>query len=206
MRVTADTKSKTRQRILEAARNLFSKKGFDESTTRDIAAEAGVATGTLFNYFPSKEALGMSLVAQALEDAEADFRAKRRGDEPLEELLFAYIATGLRALAPYREAVGPIVESGLSPFSADSGSLGEQLRAAHLEAVAGLIGEHKGVPKPSFVAMHLYWSLYLGVLAFWSSDASPNQEDTLVVLDQSLRLFVASLNSSASTEEVSRGT
>ena len=51
------------------------------------------------------------------------------------------------------------------------------------------------VPSPNVVTMHLYWSLYLGVLSFWAADASPVQEDTLVVLDQSMRLFVASLSS-----------
>jgi hypothetical protein len=36
----------------------------------------------------------------------------------------------------------------------------------------------------------LYWTLYTGVLAFWSKDASPRQEDTLALLDQSLAMFV----------------
>jgi hypothetical protein len=36
----------------------------------------------------------------------------------------------------------------------------------------------------------LYWTLYTGVLAYWSSDASPRQEDTLALLDQSLAMFV----------------
>ncbi len=48
--------------------------------------------------------------------------------------------------------------------------------------------------------MHLYWTLYLGVLSFWAADESPNQEDTLVVLDQSMRLFVGSLSSESKNE------
>ena len=39
----AETKAATRQRILEAARQLFANKGFDSSTTRDIADAAGIA-------------------------------------------------------------------------------------------------------------------------------------------------------------------
>jgi len=54
----------------------------------------------------------------------------------------------------------------------------------------------------SFVAVHLYWTLYLGVLAFWSNDKSPNQEDSWVLLDQSMRLFVASLSTNQSKTEV----
>jgi hypothetical protein len=41
--------------------------------------------------------------------------------------------------------------------------------------------------------MQLYWTLYLGVFAYWAADESANQEDTLALLDQSLKLFVASL-------------
>jgi hypothetical protein len=41
--------------------------------------------------------------------------------------------------------------------------------------------------------MHLYWTLFLGVVAYWSGDDSPNQEDTLAVLDQSMHVFVTSL-------------
>jgi hypothetical protein len=40
------------------------------------------------------------------------------------------------------------------------------------------------------VAWQLYWTLYTGVLAFWAEDASPKQEDTLALLDQSLQMFV----------------
>jgi len=37
--------------------------------------------------------------------------------------------------------------------------------------------------------MQLYWTLYLGVIAYWAADDSPNQEDTLALLDQSTKLF-----------------
>jgi hypothetical protein len=47
VRVTADTKLATRGRILDAARELFVRVGFDVATTRDIASAAGIATGTL---------------------------------------------------------------------------------------------------------------------------------------------------------------
>ena len=79
MRVTAETKAATRQRILEAARQLFATGGFDTSTTRDIADAAGIATGTLFNYFPTKEALLASLAAEAIAGVDRDFEETRGG-------------------------------------------------------------------------------------------------------------------------------
>ncbi len=46
-----------RQRILQTALRLFAAKGYDGTTTKDLAATANVAEGTLFRYFPSKKAI-----------------------------------------------------------------------------------------------------------------------------------------------------
>jgi hypothetical protein len=41
------------------------------------------------------------------------------------------------------------------------------------------------------VTLQLYWTLYLGVVAYWAADDSPHQEDTLALLDRSTKLFAA---------------
>ena len=46
---------------MEAALKLFTERGFHGTSTAEISKEAGVATGTLFNYFPTKEDLINSL-------------------------------------------------------------------------------------------------------------------------------------------------
>ncbi|MCC4769906.1 TetR family transcriptional regulator [Methanosarcina sp. DH2] len=50
-----------RKAILEAALKLFTERGFHGTSTAQISKEANVATGTLFNYFPTKEDLINSL-------------------------------------------------------------------------------------------------------------------------------------------------
>lgn len=204
MRVTAETKANTRQRLLEVARSLFAEPGFDATTTRDVAGAAGVATGTLFNYFRSKDALAAEIVAEALEpgvEAEDD----AMGFETVEEALFAHIMAGLRRLEPYRTFAGRLFDTALSPFVAsDADDAATRLRTSHLERVNTIIAYHngRGVDAQSTpVAMHLYWSLYVGVLAFWARDNSPNQEDTLALLDQSMRLFGRAMPSLESPSE-----
>ena len=50
-----------RKDILAAALELFATKGFDETTVQDIASAAGVAIGTVYLYFPSKERVLLGL-------------------------------------------------------------------------------------------------------------------------------------------------
>ena len=51
------TEEDTRARILQAALKLFARKGYDGTTTKDLANSAKVAEGTLFRYFPNKKAI-----------------------------------------------------------------------------------------------------------------------------------------------------
>lgn len=54
-RAAATRKQRTRQRLVDAARELFNEHGFYDSKLSDISPRAGVATGTFYNHFSSKE-------------------------------------------------------------------------------------------------------------------------------------------------------
>ena len=194
MRVTDAVKTATRQRILDAATTLFARDGWHSATTRAIALEAGIATGTLFNYFPTKEAVAATLIAEALERAGEAFRAGRREDDSLDADMFLLIWSGLRSLREYRNFLGPAAETIFSPLARQTaGSPGDAIRVAHLELVRSILSTHGFPAELPAVTVQLYWTLYMGVFAYWAADDTPEQEDSLALLDQSLKLFVASL-------------
>lgn len=56
-RITQELKTETNDHILEVAARLFQTQGFQKTTTRAIAKQCGIAEGTLFNYYPSKDDL-----------------------------------------------------------------------------------------------------------------------------------------------------
>ena len=65
-----------REQILGAATRVFAEKGFSRATTREVAREAGVSEGTIYNYFEDKDALLMAIM-DALNETERraeDFR------------------------------------------------------------------------------------------------------------------------------------
>ena len=194
MRITAEAKTVTRQRIIDASTGLFKADGWQNTTTRGIAAAAGIATGTLFNYFPTKEAIAAAIVAEALKRANEEFPDSQSEESSLEADLFTLVWSGLCNLREFRNFLAPACETVFSPLARQSpASAGDAIRVDHLEMVDAIVTAH-GVPCPrSNVTVQLYWTLYLGVFAFWAADDSPGQEDTLALLDQSLKLYVSSL-------------
>jgi AcrR family transcriptional regulator len=193
MRVTAEEKDATRRRILDSAMRLFKAHGFEETTTRQIAAAAEIATGTLFNYFSNKEAIVASVAAEGLAKARTSFDGTANA-APLDEGLFALVAAELRQLKPLRKFIVPLLETALSPLATPRSDANDHLRTEHLEIVADM-GRRHGMGELSALALQVYWTLYTGVLAFWAGDKSPKQEDTLALLDESMRMFVSWLQS-----------
>ncbi len=58
------SETETRHRILQAAQHLFASRGYDGTTTRDLASAAGVAEGTLFRHFENKKAILIEVATQ----------------------------------------------------------------------------------------------------------------------------------------------
>jgi AcrR family transcriptional regulator len=100
-----------RVRILEAARRLVSRGGFRGTGIDDVATAAGIATGTVYRYFPSKAALFVEVVSRVSE-REVDMVAAiaRKTDAAPVLLDDAVRAFALRALANRRLAYALIVE------------------------------------------------------------------------------------------------
>lgn len=200
MKISKKAKEQTKNKILEVAVKLFTEVGYSETTTRRIAAEAGIAAGTLFNYFPTKETLAMNLLAEKLKAGRESYIRRRTGEEDLAEDLFLLITSELRQLRPFRTFVAPVLETTMSPFPRDNTCpAGQKAKADHLELVSRIILDHGLNKIPEHISTTLYWSLYLGILAFWSSDTSRSQEQTLALIDYSISVFANTISDTPSS-------
>jgi AcrR family transcriptional regulator len=94
----------TRERILEAAREVIFGKGLVRATTKEIARGAGVSEGTLYNYFANKEAIFLDALGQLPADFITLVRSLpvRAGGEPVHVVL---TEVGLVGLAFYADAI-----------------------------------------------------------------------------------------------------
>jgi AcrR family transcriptional regulator len=89
VRVTADVKETTRERLLTAAAQEFARAGFERASVDAISLAAGYAKGTIYNYFPSKEELFLAVVEEASAQAAV---SPAPADAPARERLAAVIA------------------------------------------------------------------------------------------------------------------
>ncbi|MEO1062923.1 MAG: TetR/AcrR family transcriptional regulator [Actinomycetota bacterium] len=59
------------ERLLDAAARLFDELGYHDTTTNDVAAAAGASVGSLYQYFPNKDALLVGLAERHVDEATA---------------------------------------------------------------------------------------------------------------------------------------
>src|SRR5690349_5400884 len=190
----AQNKAVIRKRIVGAALSLFQTKGFDSTTTKAIARKAGIAEGTVFNYFRTKEDIALHFFEQEVDQAMAAVRENPRlRKAPLEEKLFALVHSQLEFLAPYERFIGAAFIHALRPAS----PLGvfshraQELRHRYVGFVQELFAE--SLPKQrnspiTFLAPEVFWIYYVGALLYWLHDSSEGKQNTLAFLDRSLSI------------------
>jgi AcrR family transcriptional regulator len=187
-------KERTKERILQAALKLLQKNGLEGTTTKQISQKAGIAEGTLFNYFKTKEDLALFFFhreTQALIDwfhSEARLRKA-----PLPEKLFAIIHRQLEYIAPYEEFIGAVFfralqpESRLNVLSFES----QELRLKYLSFIREVLAEAEAkgeIPHVSGLGAYAVGLFYIGMVLHWLHDESRGKQKTLALLDRSLQL------------------
>ncbi len=185
-------KEQTRERILKAALHLFREKGFEGTTTKEISKLSGIAEGTLFNYFTTKEDLALYFFQKETEDLIKWFRAESRlRKAPLPEKLFAIIHRQLEYIEPYEDFIGAVFyrslqpTSTLSPLSFES----QELRLKYLRFIREILAEaeeKKEIPRVGNLGAYAVGLFYVGIVTYWLRDCSRGKQKTLALLDRGL--------------------
>lgn len=112
-RLTAESKSENRRRLLEAAATEFAQKGLEDANINEISLAAGFAKGTVYNHFDSKEALFLAVVEEACELAVAG--AADDAGAPTRERLRAVLAADVEWARSYEPFARVLVREVLTP-------------------------------------------------------------------------------------------
>src|SRR5271165_349675 len=192
----------TRSRILETALNLFRDRGFDETTMRDIASAAGVATGAAYYYFESKEALVMAFYEESNVAMHEQIEAALAKKTDLKSRLRAVVDVKFEYFAPNRKFLGALLrhaadpEHPLSPFSKET----QAIRERDMLHFSGAL-EGSNLKLPDDIRPHLpklLWLSQMGLILFWIYDRSENQARTERLVDKSLGIVANLLKLSTS--------
>jgi AcrR family transcriptional regulator len=144
----------TVEALVEATARILVRDGFDKASTNRIAREAGVSIGSLYQYYPSKEALVAAVAERHAQDLMAVVRAALASVEaqPIDQGVRALVAAAIaahrvdpalhRVLAEQTPHIGAIQDVGA--FNRETAGLfraylerhGEELRALDLDMAA----------------------------------------------------------------------
>jgi AcrR family transcriptional regulator len=183
----------TRQRITDIAIASFRARGYEKTTIRLIASEAGISVGNAYYYFPTKTHLVQQLYVDVQTEHTNRARAMFRGETDLATRFHLALMSGLDALMPYHSSAPGFLAAAISPMSAVN-PLSDESKEAR-EIVQGLFREVVDgavTPLPDNLREQLadvLWFAYLGLALFFVYDTSEGQKKTRRLADRSAGLL-----------------
>ncbi|MDB4947966.1 MAG: transcriptional regulator, TetR family [Gemmatimonadetes bacterium] len=185
----------TRALIVSTAIELFRERGYEETTMRAVAERAGVALGSAYYYFRSKDELVQTFYARTHEEHLAASAEVLRREPTLRGRLAGVMRTKLETIEPYHQFAGVLFRSAadpaspLNPFSEPSRPVREQAVELFAEVVRGAT-DRRVPPDLRAELPHLLWLYHMGIILFWIHDATPGRRRTRRMVDLSVDLIV----------------
>ncbi|MEW5848361.1 MAG: TetR/AcrR family transcriptional regulator [Myxococcota bacterium] len=170
-----------RGRLYRTALKLFARRGFEETTLRDISAAARVSTGLLYRYFPSKHAVVLALYDELSHELAA--RVERLPAGPWSRRALFVLRESLAVLGPHRDVLQALIPVVVS--RGDNGLMGpgtafsrQRVQGAFERAATG-----KGAPTDDTLALgRVLYLLHLAVILWWLLDESKGQRATAALV------------------------
>jgi AcrR family transcriptional regulator len=193
----APKSARTRAAIIDAALRLFRERGYEETTMRAIAAEAGVSVGNAYYYFASKEHLIQAFYDQAQVDHAAAAQPVLDTEADLVARLVGVIEAWIDVMDPYRPFAGTFFKnaaepaSPLSPFSPESAPA----RDASIGLWRRVIeGSDAKIPKALRGELpELIWLFFMGIVLFWVHDATDDAGRTRLLTRRTCPIVVRAI-------------
>ncbi len=185
---------RTREHLFQTALTLFTEKGYEQTTMRDIASRADCSLGLTYRYFSHKE----ELVLEVYHRVDAQFLADLESlpPKPLADQFVRIMRAQLSRIGEFRDPLGAAIGPMLTP-NHPVAVLGERtaaIRRDNLAAFLRMVQHTTDAPPTSLqedIALMMYVMHYL-VLLFWFNDKTPDQKNTedLLMLTRDTLAFI----------------
>ncbi|WP_232248667.1 TetR/AcrR family transcriptional regulator [Streptacidiphilus rugosus] len=175
---------RTRALILETAMRLFQERGYEKTTMRAIAAEAGVSVGNAYYYYEGKEFLIQGFYDRMTHEHLVEARQRMAGERDFSERLCIALDSWVDCAAPYHEFAAQFFRtaadpnSALSPFSNESHPARETAVQLFREVLDGSDLGPKIDPELDELLPDLLWLHLMVVVLYWVFDRTDDTERT----------------------------
>ncbi|CAL9520341.1 hypothetical protein SUDANB121_03841 [Nocardiopsis dassonvillei] len=183
-------KARTRRALIETGLRLFHEQGYENTTTEEIAARAGVSQRTFFRYFPTKEDVVLEAMGSVDEVLIEHLLARPADEAPFEALRNAmrdhWETLGRTAMHHFKGGAAEIIAE--SPELVRTGMVYCRRRQARLaEAIALRAGIGPADPRPELVAAIFFAALSNGHEE-WERTGAPGLDGLLESFMRQLEL------------------
>jgi AcrR family transcriptional regulator len=199
VKVSEQDKALTKERILEAAVDVITTKGFKSASMREIAQRAQVGDATIYNYFPSKEKLLYGYCEQVQRRVMAALKAVENFHEySLAEQLQQLVEIELQTWLPAREFLQEVFKLTFYSPAAAYEHL-QEARELYVAMVVDMLAaavEAEEIPPQPYQELlpRLFWDYQTGVLAYWLKDDSEGFANTTQLVDRSMDIVAGILH------------
>lgn len=190
--------TETRERLVETALRLFRDEGYQATTMRRIATEAGVSLGNAYYYFEGKEDLVRELYLVVQRDLREKALPLLVDGAPIDDNLRVLIHAGLDVVTPFHGFGATLLQTALRPTSAtspfsESSSDAREMAIDLMRAVVSR-SRHRSSAALRERLPVLLWMAYLGITLHWVLDTSPEQRRTRTLVDGVVPMVAKAVN------------
>jgi AcrR family transcriptional regulator len=183
----------TRAKITETAMESFRERGYDQTTIRLIADEAGISVGNAYYYFPTKNHLVQELYRRVQGDHLERVRAAFGSSTEIAKRLEVALLCGLDSTGPYHDSAAGFLAAAVAPTSAVSpfGPDAAEPRAMAIQVFQEVVdGCTNAIPAELKRQLpELLWLAYMGLTLFWVYDNSEGQSKSRALARGASKLF-----------------
>jgi AcrR family transcriptional regulator len=200
MKVNQKQRLATRKKIIDAAVEIIISKGVKSATMREIAKSAGIGDATIYNYFPTKEAIIYGYYEDGLAAAMVQVNGIEGFDAyNLQEQLQSLLESLLTNFLADREFVQATFTRVFFGLSQNYNRL-KPIRKRFIGFVKEILESAESreeIPEIVFADMlgQLFWDYYMAMVSYWLKDTSDQFANTTVLVDLSLDLTCTMIKS-----------
>ncbi|MBN2039681.1 MAG: TetR/AcrR family transcriptional regulator [Spirochaetes bacterium] len=195
MNVSNEQKVENRKKLITAAVEIMSEKGFQAATMREISSRAGLGTATIYHYFPNKEKILYAYFQDKYEEVPdllseipdfTDFTLKEKLQIQLESLFDLYLEDREFVLEAYKLMFDSPLRS-FSEFIPIKDSFIKTVNIFFEESI-----NNNEIPDSAYrnFINNLYWDYTALMTLYWCNDTSTGFTNTSQIIDMTLDIII----------------